>query len=100
MLLVCEISLDGMPEYHDRFRGNPKSFGNAMETYDAMAEIQASDPRLRIHATSTANHQNLAEIRTLTDHLIERCPAMDYHDLAVIRGEYPDPGLQPPPPAD
>ena len=23
---VCEISLDGMPEYHDRFRGNPRSF--------------------------------------------------------------------------
>src|ERR1700732_1106379 len=27
---VCELSLDGMPEYHDRFRGNPKSFAKAM----------------------------------------------------------------------
>ena len=34
---VCEISLDGMPEYHDRFRGNPKSFAYAMDTYEMLA---------------------------------------------------------------
>ena len=39
---VCELSLDGMPEYHDRFRGNNKSFAKAMETYDALAELQAA----------------------------------------------------------
>ncbi len=31
-LFACEISLDGMPEYHDRFCGNPNSFAKAMET--------------------------------------------------------------------
>src|SRR3954469_5195091 len=36
---VCEISLDGMPEYHDRFRGNPRSFAKAMETYDMLAAM-------------------------------------------------------------
>src|SRR5215831_17702205 len=41
---VCEISLDGMPEYHDRFRGNPKSFSKAMETYQMLAELQRQDP--------------------------------------------------------
>src|SRR4051812_45666989 len=35
---ACEISLDGMPEYHNRFRGNNKSFEKAMETYDMLAE--------------------------------------------------------------
>src|SRR6516164_5157211 len=57
-LFACEISLDGMPEYHDRFRGNPKSFAKAMETYDMLAELHRHDPRLRIHAISTATHEN------------------------------------------
>jgi len=48
-LFVCELSIDGMPEYHDRFRGNPKSFEKLLETYEALAELQASEPRLRIH---------------------------------------------------
>ena len=38
---VCELSLDGMPEYHNRFRGNSKSFEKAMETYDMLAEMQS-----------------------------------------------------------
>ena len=86
-LFACEISLDGMPEYHNRFRGNPRSFEKAMETYDMLAEIQQRDARLRIHAVSTATHENLDEIRSLTEYLHQRCPAMDHHNLAIIRGD-------------
>jgi MoaA/NifB/PqqE/SkfB family radical SAM enzyme len=95
-LFACEISLDGMPEYHDRFRGNPKSFAKAMETYDMLAELQREDPRLRIHAVSTVTHENVGEIRRLTDHLYERCPAMDHHNIAVIRGDRKNPSLKGP----
>lgn len=95
-LFACEISLDGMPEYHDRFRGNPKSFAKAMETYDMLAELQKEDPRLRIHSISTATHENLGEIRRLTDYLYQRCPAMDHHNLAVIRGDRKNPSLKGP----
>ena len=35
-----EISLDGMPEFHDEFRKTKFSFHKAMETYDALAELQ------------------------------------------------------------
>ena len=34
---VCELSLDGMPEYHDKFRGNPHSFRKAMESIQILA---------------------------------------------------------------
>src|ERR1700680_4105431 len=44
---ACEISLDGMPEYHDRFRGNPRSFAKAMETYDMLSNMQKQEPRLQ-----------------------------------------------------
>lgn len=93
---VCEISLDGMPEYHDRFRGNPKSFEKAMETYDMLAALQKRDPRLRIHSIGTATHENMGELRQLTKFLHERCPAMDHHNLAVIRGDRKNPGLKGP----
>src|SRR5438445_8169029 len=59
---VCEISLDGMPEYHDRFRGNPRSFAKAMETYDMLVEMQKQEPRLRIHANSVAMSENMEDL--------------------------------------
>src|SRR6266851_6168393 len=43
-LFVCEISLDGMPEYHNRFRGSPESFDRAMATYERLAALQKEDP--------------------------------------------------------
>ncbi len=84
---ACEISLDGMPEYHDRFRGNPKSFSKAMETYDMLAEMQKSEPRLMIHANTVAMSENMDECWRLTEFLKERCPSMEHHNLAIIRGD-------------
>jgi len=95
-LFAVELSLDGMPEFHNRFRGNNKSFEKAIETYDALVEIQKRDPRLRIHSISTATGENLEEIRHLTTYLFDRCPAMDHHNLALIRGDRKNPSLQGP----
>lgn len=95
-LFAVEISLDGTAEFHDRFRGTPHSFEKAMETYDELVELQKRDPRLRIHAISTATSENMEEIRRLTTYLYERCPAMDHHNLALIRGDRKNPSLQGP----
>ena len=86
-LFVCELSIDGMPEYHNRFRGNPKSFDKLVETYEALADLQASEPRLRIHSISTVTSENLEEVKRLTGYLYERFSAMDHHNLALIRGD-------------
>jgi MoaA/NifB/PqqE/SkfB family radical SAM enzyme len=95
-LFVVEISLDGMPEFHDNFRVAKNAFKKAMETYEALVEIQKRDPRLRIHSISTATNVNMAEIRTLTTYLYERCPNMDHHNLAIIRGDRKNPDLAAP----
>jgi MoaA/NifB/PqqE/SkfB family radical SAM enzyme len=95
-LFVCELSIDGMLEYHNKFRGSDKSFQKLMETYDALAELQKSELRLRIHAISTATAENLNEIKRLTTFLFDRCPAMDHHNLALIRGDRKNPTLQGP----
>lgn len=95
-LLGIEISLDGMPEFHDTFRVTKNAFAKAMETYDALVEIQKEDPRLVIHSISTATHTNMAELKKLTTYLYERCPQMGHHNLAIIRGDRKDPTLKGP----
>lgn len=95
-MFVCEISLDGMPEYHNKFRGNPQSFEKAMETYAMLAELQKEDPRLRIHANTVAMGENMDEAWQLTEYLHENCPMMEHHNLAIIRGDRKNPSLQGP----
>lgn len=91
-----EISLDGMPEFHDEFRKTRYAFHKAMETYDALAELQKTDPRLQIYSISTATEGNMEEIKQLTTYLYDRCPQMSHHHLALIRGDRKNPSLQGP----
>jgi MoaA/NifB/PqqE/SkfB family radical SAM enzyme len=95
-LFAVELSLDRMPEFHNAFRGMKDAFQRSMQTYDALAELQKRDPRLRIHAISTVTDTNTEEIRRLTTYLVERCPQMDHHNLALIRGDRKNPTLHGP----
>jgi MoaA/NifB/PqqE/SkfB family radical SAM enzyme len=95
-LFVAEFSLDGLGKFHDEFRGSPNSFKKSMESYDALAELQKHDPRLRIHANSVATAVNMEEIKRLTTFLYDRCPQMDHQNLAIIRGDRKNPSLQGP----
>ena len=95
-LFGVELSLDGMPEFHDTFRVTKDAFKKAMQTYDALAALQAEDPRLQIHSISTATDTNMTELRSLTTYLFERCPQMSHHNLALIRGDRKNPTLQGP----
>jgi MoaA/NifB/PqqE/SkfB family radical SAM enzyme len=95
-LFVCELSLDGMPEYHNRFRGNARSFEKAMETYDMLAGLQPEDPRLRIHANTVAMSENIEEAWQLTEYLHDNCPNIEHHNLAIIRGDRKNPSLRGP----
>ena len=95
-LFAIELSLDGMAEFHDTFRVTKGSFDKAMETYDALVELQREDSRLQIHSISTATADNMDEIKRLTTFLYERCPQMSHHNLALIRGDRKNPSLQGP----
>ena len=85
-----------MPEYHNSLRGSDHSFEKAIETYDALVELQKTDLRLRIHAVSTVTSENIDEVRRLTEFLYKRCPVMDHHNIAIIRGDRKNPSLQGP----
>ena len=92
----CEISLDGMPGYHNTFRGNPQSFEKAMETHDMLAELQKEDARLVIHANICATNENINELWQLIEYLYDRCPAMEHVNLSIIRGDRKNPSLEGP----
>ena len=49
-----------------------------------------------IHANTVAMSENLDEIRRLTEYLHDRCPAIEHHNLAIIRGDRKNPSLQGP----
>jgi len=91
-----EISLDGMPQFHDEFRKTKYAFYKAMETYSALAELQKKDSRLQIYAISTATETNIEEIKQLTTYLYDNCPQMAHHHLAIIRGDRKNPSLHGP----
>ena len=95
-LIAVELSLDGMPEFHDNFRKTKNSFRKAMQTYDALAELQKEDSRLQIHSVSTATEGNMTEIKKLTTFLYDRCPRMMHHNLGIIRGDRKNPTLRGP----
>lgn len=95
-LFAVEFSLDGLPAFHDAFRGMKDAFARAMATYRALADLKRHEPRLKLHAISTATANNLDEIRHLTQFLYRECPEIDHHNLALIRGDRKNPSLQGP----
>ncbi|MCA9321620.1 MAG: radical SAM protein [Planctomycetes bacterium] len=90
---TVELSLDGMEAFHNEMRKDKNGFAKSMRTYDALAELKAREPRLDIHSISTATAENTDEIKRLSTYLLERCPAMTHHNIAMIRGDRKEPGL-------
>ena len=95
-LLAVEISLDGMAEYHNRLRGDGKSFERAMETYSELAKLLSIDERLKIHANTTVTSDNMEEVKKLSKYLHDNCPGIEHHNIAIIRGDRKNASLQGP----
>jgi len=95
-LFAVELSLDGMPAFHNSFRGMKDAFERAIDTYDALAEMKKTESRLHIHALSTVTSDNMHEVRSLTQYLLERCPAIEHHSIGMIRGDRKNPALTSP----
>ena len=93
---VCEISLDGMPEYHDRFRGihgrSPRRWKPTTCSWKCRSRNLASG----FYANSVAMSENMEDLWKLTEYLHDRCPGMEHHNLAVIRGDRKNSSLQGP----
>src|SRR5260370_5633086 len=85
-----------MPDYRKRLRGNTKFLKKEMETVDMLARLKKEDSRLRIHSNTVAMSENMDGIWELTEYLHDNCPAIEHHNLAIIRGDRKNPSLQAP----
>ena len=95
-LFAVELSLDGMPEFHDRFRGNPR---RSRRRWRPTTRWPSSSRRTRACASTRSRPRPARTSRRsarLTTFLFERCPAMDHHNLAIIRGDRKNPSLSGP----
>ena len=95
-LLVIEISLDGMADYHNKLRGNMKSFQKALDTYNILSKLGKKDKRLQIHANSTVTSENIDEVYQLSHFLFNHCPLMAHHAITLIRDNWKRQTLQKP----
>ncbi len=95
-LLVIEISLDGMADYHNKLRGNGESFQKALDTYNMLSELGKRDRRLQIHANSTVTSENIEEVRQLSHFLFDHCSSIEHHGIALIRDNWKEQSLQKP----
>lgn len=87
-LFTIELSLDGMAEYHDQFRGRPGSLSRGFwkptacwRNYrQASRGCRSTRSRPRLRKTSVRSF-------LLSRFLHERCPTMNRHNIALLRGE-------------
>ena len=91
--LEIDLSIDGSAEVHDKIRGVPGNFNQAVETLGALHELRNQFPRLTIYVNSVITHENEDEISELGNHFKGRA-TLDGHYFQIIRGDPKDPQLQ------
>ncbi len=86
--LLIGLSVDGLEAAHDRMRGQPGSYRQVWEAFDA---IRALDPRINIKITTVITNKNFAEILPLMRIVQER--KADFHSVILLRGTPPAPDV-------
>lgn len=95
MQLTVVLSLDGLEQTHDYLRGIAGNWKKTMQTLDELKALRKSFPRLSLNICSVLNNRNAEEIPLLLDHV--RGLGVDFHDIGLMRGDFPDKSLELPP---
>ncbi|MHC5012465.1 MAG: radical SAM protein [Planctomycetota bacterium] len=75
--LFVTVSVDGPPELHDRLRGRPGAFENAVRTYAGLRAM----PGVRVYLGMTLSDANAHTAAATLDALRARVPGTDWCDL-------------------
>ncbi len=79
-----QISLDGMPEFHDDFRGVEGIFDKAVESAKMLKEMQKKYPNLYTYVLTTIANSNYDEIEPLIKFVKEKVGVN--HKFQLVRG--------------
>jgi MoaA/NifB/PqqE/SkfB family radical SAM enzyme len=87
------LALDGFGETHDRIRGVPGNFDQAIRTIEALYPVRDRNPNIRIHVNSVITAENIDELERLGRWLIEHA-RLNGQYFQVVRGDPLDPALK------
>ncbi|MGB9590948.1 MAG: radical SAM protein [Candidatus Kryptoniota bacterium] len=82
-----QISLDGVGEAHDKIRGVPNAFHQAVETIDQLVALKKDFPRLGIRLSAIVVPQNFFNLGDLKRFALERGLLVSFSP-AVLSGGY------------
>lgn len=90
------LSLDGLEETHNALRGVPANWEKTLATLEQLRILRSRHPkRLSLNICTVLNSGNAEEIPDLFR--LVRTFGVDFHDLGLLRGEFPDKSLELPP---
>lgn len=82
------LSLDGLSQDHDYIRGVSGNFDKFIETYQGLAELKKTYPKLKLRICTTVFNQNANKIIGILNYVKENLPAIDFHGLELLKGDY------------
>lgn len=96
--LMISLSLDGLPDLHDRIRGVPGNFHKVQETYQALTTLKKEHPyhSFTIKIGTTLCNWNIRQIPDLAAWVRDEMPDVDFHNFEIMRGEPKDKRIGPP----
>ena len=91
--LHIDVSIDGLPELHDEIRGVPGLFNRAIETYQALRELEKHYPKFSTCIQVTVSAYNQHQLLELYDYL-KRGVGVNTVFSLLTRGEPRDPAAK------
>jgi len=91
--LEIDISIDGPAEIHDKIRGVPRNFEQALETLDSLQKLRTQYQNLTLYVNSVITQENEDAISELGSYF-KSSSDLDGHYFQIIRGDPKDPQLQ------
>lgn len=89
------LSLDGLEKTHDYIRGVPGNWEKTMKTLKSLKEVRTEHPQLSLNICTVLNNRNATEIPELLRFV--RTLGVNFHDVGLMRGNFPDKNLELPP---
>ena len=93
MEVNLNLALDGFASTHDRIRGVPGNFDQALETIRLLTDRESPLSGVRVHVNSVITAGNIDELEEL-GWWLARNVDLNGHYFQVIRGDAKDPGLK------
>ena len=92
--IVCKISLDGPPDYHDKMRVVKGCYEKAMKTYHGLVPLLEEFENFDLGVNTVLCEANQDLVDGFIDTVAETMPKITTHTVSLARGDMPSPELK------